>query len=178
MTASVYRKLAGMLRSNLLRPVYHAANAGVRTLKEFISAIIWRSCRDLKPGDDAPESDVPQLGYPCAGETDLCAALSWPVAGQAASAKQAYASARRFTTSSSMRSGMLRQQVRRDLLAGSASTRTSKLLCQITSIGSIPLLAIGAILPGCVPLPHGLVAVGLQRPGHRDAQQRRSSLRR
>ena len=95
------RKLAELLRSNLLRPVYHGEH-GVRTLKELSRSYLAIS-GDLARVMTRLKAVYRSWAIALRRQASLCAALSRPVARQD-SAKRGCAAARRFTTSSSMRS--------------------------------------------------------------------------
>ena len=136
------RKLAELLRSNLLRPVYHGEH-GVRTLKELSRSYL------------AISSDLARV------MTRLKAVYrSWAIA---CAGKQVYAPRYRaqwlgkisetgvrrraeFYYQQLDEMSRLRQQVRRELLAESAKHQASKLLCQIPSIGPIRAALLIAIL--------------------------------
>jgi hypothetical protein len=64
------RKLAELLRSDLLRSVYHE-NAGIRTVKELA-----RSCKTITAKshsrDGSSESSLPKLGHPLCRSAGLC----------------------------------------------------------------------------------------------------------
>jgi len=136
------RKLAELLRSNLLRPVYHGEH-GVRTLKELsrsylaISGDVARAMTRLK-------AVYRSWAIACAGKqvyAPRCRA-QWL-------AKITEAGVRRraeiyYQQLDELRS--LRQQVRRELLAESGKHKASKLLCQIPSIGPIRAALLIAIL--------------------------------
>jgi transposase len=136
------RKLAELLRSNLLRPVYHGEH-GVRTLKELSRSYL------------AISSDLARV------MTRLKAVYrSWAIA---CAGKQVYAPRYRaqwlgkisetgvrrraeFYYQQLDEMSRLRQQVRRELLAESGKHQASKLLCQIPSIGPIRAALLIAIL--------------------------------
>ena len=93
------RKLAELLRSNLLRSVYHGEH-GVRTLQELSRsylAISRRSARVMT----SPQGGLPQLGDSLPGQTGLRRAIGR--SGWARSRKRACVAGRSFTTSNSMR---------------------------------------------------------------------------
>ncbi len=72
------RKLAELLRSNLLRSVYHGEH-GLRTLKELALSDDQQRSRT---SHESAEGDLPKLGDSLYGEASLCAALSLGVARQ------------------------------------------------------------------------------------------------
>jgi transposase len=136
------RKLAELLRSNLLRSVYHGEQ-GVRTLKELSRSYLAIS------GDLARVMTRLKAVY-----------RSWPIA---CAGKQVYAPRYRAQWLSKITEAgvrrraeiyyqqlhalrSLRQQVRRELLAECGKHKASKLLCQIPSIGPIRAALLIAIL--------------------------------
>jgi transposase len=140
------RKLAELLRSNLLRPVYHGEH-GVRSLKELSRSYLTIS------GDLARVMTRLKALY-----------RSWAIA---CSGKQVYAPRHReqwlgkITEAGVRRRAefyyeqldalrALRQQVRRELLAESGKHKASQLLCQIPSIGPIR----AALLIAIIQTPH------------------------
>jgi transposase len=140
------RKLAELLRSNLLRPVYHGEH-GVRTLKELsrsyltISGDVARVMTRLK-------AVYRSWAIPCAGKQVYAPRhrAQWL-------SKITEAGVRRraefyYQQLDKLRS--LRQQVRRELLAESGKHQASKLLCQIPSIGPIR----AALLIAIIQTPH------------------------
>jgi len=56
------RRLAELLRSNLLRPVFHE-DTGMRTVKELARSYFDDHQRP-HTGDASPEGHLPKLGYP------------------------------------------------------------------------------------------------------------------
>jgi len=168
------RKLAELLRSNLLPPVYHGEN-GVRTLKELSRSYLAMS-GDLARVMTRLKAVYRSWAIPCAG-------------------KQVYA--RRYRAQwlgKIMETGVrrwaefyyqqldelssLRQQVRRELLAESGKHRASKLLCQIPSIGPIRAVLLIAIIqtPHRFRTKRQLWAYGGLGIETRDTQQCQSSL--
>ena len=140
------RKLAELLRSNLLRPVYHGEH-GVRTLKELSRSYLAMS------GDLARVMTRLKAVY-----------RSWAIA---CAGKQVYAPRHRAQWLSKITEAgvrrraefyyqqldelrSLRQQVRRELLAESGKHQASKLLCQIPSIGPIR----AALMIAIIQTPH------------------------
>ena len=140
------RKLAELLRSKLLRSVYHGEH-GVRALKELSRSYLTIS-GDLARVMTRLKAVYRSWAIPCTG-------------------KQVYASRYHALwlgkiTETSVRRGAefyyqqldalssLRQQARRELLAESRKHKASKLLCQIPSIGPIR----AALLIAIVQTPH------------------------
>src|SRR6202034_579033 len=136
------RKLAELLRSNMVRSVYHG-ETGVRTLKELARSYLTIS-KDLARVMTRVKAIYRSWGIPCAG-------------------KQVYAPRHRaewlaeITEVGGVRPGgfyyhhldalrSLRHEVRRELLAESKKHKASKLLCQIPSIGPIRAALLIALL--------------------------------
>lgn len=71
------RKLADLLRTGLLSPVYHEEN-GVRSLKELLPGTEPR----CHAGDESPEGYLQGLGYPLQGPASVRTAPSLGVAWQ------------------------------------------------------------------------------------------------
>ena len=97
------RKLAELLRSNMLRPVYHGEN-GVRTLTRAGAELSDDQHRS-DPSDESREGDLPQLGDRLCGEAGLCTERHRLGVARARSRKPACDAERSSTTSSSMRCG-------------------------------------------------------------------------
>jgi transposase len=136
------RKLAELLRSNLLRPVYHGEH-GVRTLKELSRSYLAIS-GDLARVMTRLKAVYRSWAIPCAGKQVYAPRhrAQWL-------SKITEAGVRRraefyYQQLDELRS--LRQQVRRELLAESGKHKASKLLCQIPSIGPIRAAQLIAIL--------------------------------
>jgi transposase len=136
------RKLAELLRSNLLRPVYHGEH-GVRTLKELSRSYLAMS-GDLARVMTRLKAVYRSWAIPCAGKQVYAPRhrAQWL-------SKITEAGVRRraefyYQQLDELRS--LRQQVRRELLAESGKHKASKLLCQIPSIGPIRAALLIAIL--------------------------------
>jgi len=135
-------KLAELLRSNLLRPVYHGEH-GVRTLKELSRSYLTLS-GDLARVMTRLKAVYRSWAIPCAGKRVYAPRYraQWLD-------KIAEAGVRRraeFYYQQLDQLGSLRQQVRRELLAESGKHRASKLLCQVPSIGPIRAALLIAIL--------------------------------
>ena len=135
-------KLAELLRSNLLRPVYHGEH-GVRTLKELSRSYLTLS-GDLARVMTRLKAVYRSWAIPCAGKRVYAPRYraQWLD-------KIAEAGVRRraeFYYQQLDELGSLRQQVRRELLAESGKHRASKLLCQVPSIGPIRAALLIAIL--------------------------------
>jgi transposase len=136
------RKLAELLRSNLLRPVYHGEH-GVRTLKELSRSYLTIS-GDLARVMTRLKAVYRSWAIPCAGKQVYA-----PRQREQWLDKITEAGVRRraefyYQQLDALRA--LRQQVRRELLAESGKHKESQLLCQIPSIGPIRAALLIAIL--------------------------------
>jgi transposase len=140
------RKLAELLRSNLLRPVYHGEH-GVRTLKELSRSYVTIS-GDLVRVMTRLKAVYRSWAIACAGKQVYASRYraQWldkiSEAGVRRRAEFYYQQLDELST--------LRQQVRRELLAEGAKHKASKLLCQIPSIGPIR----AALLIAIIQTPH------------------------
>jgi transposase len=140
------RKLAELLRSNLLRPVYHGEH-GVRTLKELSRSYLTIS-GDLARVMTRLKALYRSWAIPCTGKQVYA-----PRHREQWLAKITEAGVRRraefyYQQLDTLRA--LRQQVRRELLAESGKHKASQLLCQIPSIGPIR----AALLIAIIQTPH------------------------
>jgi transposase len=140
------RKLADLLRTGLLSPVYHG-EAGVRTLKELARSYLAIT-RDLTRVMTRLKALYRSWAIPCAGEqvyaprhrAEWLAKITEP--GVRRRAEFYY---RQFDALAA-----LRQQARRELLAESRKHSATKLLRQIPSIGPIR----AALLMALIQTPH------------------------
>jgi len=135
-------KLAELLRSNLLRPVYHGEH-GVRTLKELSRSYLTLS-GDLARVMTRLKAVYRSWAIPCAGKRVYAPryrALWLDKIAEAGVRRRA-----EFYYQQLDELGSLRQQVRRELLAESGKHKASKLLCQVPSIGPIRAALLIAIL--------------------------------
>ncbi len=136
------RKLAELLRSNLLRSVYHGER-GVRALKELsrsyltISGDVARVMTRLK-------AVYRSWAIPCAGKQVYAPRYRAQWLGKITEAGVRRRAEFYYQQLDELRS--LRQQVRRELLAESGKHKASKLLCQIPSIGPIRAAQLIAII--------------------------------
>src|SRR5260221_9066570 len=136
------RKLAELLRSNLLRPVYHGEH-GVQTLKELsrsylaISGDVARVMTRLK-------AVYRSWAIACAGKQVYAPRHRAQWLGKITEAGVRRRAELYYQQLDALRA--LRQQVRRELLAESGKHQASKLLCQIPSIGPIRAALLIAIL--------------------------------
>src|ERR1700726_1616714 len=140
------RKLSDLLRSNLLRPVYHGEH-GVRALKELARSYLTIS-KDLGRVMNRVKAIYRSWGIPCAGKQVYAPRhrAEWL-------ARITEVGVRRraefyYQQLDALRA--LRQEVRRDLLAESKKHQAWKRLCQIPSIGPIR----AAVLLGVLQTPH------------------------
>jgi transposase len=136
------RKLAELLRSNLLRPVYHGEH-GVRTLKELSRSYLTIS-GDLARVMTRLKAVYRSWAIPCAGKQVYAPRYRAQWLGKITEAGVRRRAEFYYQQLDALRS--LRQQVRRELLAESGQHKASKLLCQIPSIGPIRAALLIAIL--------------------------------
>lgn len=140
------RKLAELLRSNLLTPVYHGEN-GLRPLKELARSYLTMT-KDLTRVMSRIKALYRSWAIPCAGATvyaprhrsEWLAKITEP--GVRLRAKRLYQQLDVLEP--------LRQEARRDLLIESRKHRAVKLLRQIPSIGPIR----SALLVALLQTPH------------------------
>ena len=140
------RKLAELLRSNLLRPVYHGEH-GVRTLKELARSYLTISS-DLARVMTRLKALYRSWAIPCAGKQVYAPRHREQWLGKITESGVRRRAEFYYQQLDELRS--LRQQVRRELLAESGKHKASKLLCQIPSIGPIR----AALLIAIVQTPH------------------------
>src|ERR1700682_844645 len=136
------RKLAELLYMNKLNPVYHGEH-GVRTLKELSRSYLAIS-GDLARVMTRLKAVYRSWAIACAGKQVYAPRYRAQWLG-----KISEAGVRRraeFYYQQLDELSVLRQQVRRELLAESAKHQASKLLCQIPSIGPIRTALLIAIL--------------------------------
>ena len=140
------RKLAELLRSNLLRAVYHGEQ-GVRTLKELARSYLTIS-KDLARVMTRLKAVYRSWAIPCAGKQVYALRHRSEWLGKIQEAGVRRRAEFYYQQFDALRS--LRQQVRRDLLTESGKHSASKLLCQIPSIGPIR----AALLIALIQTPH------------------------
>jgi transposase len=140
------RKLAELLRSNLLRPVYHGEQ-GVRTLKELTRSYLAIS-QDLARVMTRLKAVYRSWAIPCAGKQVYALRYRPEWLGKIAEAGVRRRAEFYYRQFDALRS--LRQEVRRELLTESGKHNASRLLCQIPSIGPIR----AALLIALVQTPH------------------------
>jgi transposase len=136
------RKLAELLRSNLLRPVYHGEH-GVRTLKELARSYLTIS-KDLGRVMSRLKAIYRSWGIPCAGKQVYTPRYRSEWLGKIAEAGVRRRAEFYYQQFDALRS--LRQEVRRDLLAESGKHSATKLLREIPFIGPVRAALIVAFL--------------------------------
>jgi transposase len=136
------RKLAELLRSSLLRSVYHGEH-GVRALKELSRSYLTIS-GDLIRVMTRLKALYRSWAIPCAGKQVYAPRYRAQWLGKITEAGVRRRAEFYYQQLDALRS--LRQQVRRELLAESGKHQASKLLCQIPSIGPIRAALLIAIL--------------------------------
>jgi transposase len=140
------RKLAELLRSNLLRPVYHGEH-GVRTLKELSRSYLTIS-GDLACVMTRLKALYRSWAIPCSGKQVYAPRHREQWLGKITEAGVRRRAEFYYEQLDALRA--LRQQVRRELLAESGKHKASQLLCQIPSIGPIR----AALLIAIIQTPH------------------------
>jgi len=136
------RKLAELLRSNLLRPVYHGEH-GVRTLKELSRSYLTIS-GDLARVMTRLKALYRSWAIPCAGKQVYAPRYREQWLDKITEAGVRRRAELYYQQLDALRA--LRQQVRRELLAESGKHKASQLLCQVPSIGPIRAALLIAIL--------------------------------
>src|SRR6202049_4395984 len=140
------RKLADLLRSGLLSPVYHGEN-GVRTLKELARSYLALN-RDVTRVMNRLKAIYRRRGIPCAGQRVYAPRYRSEWLGKISEVAVRRRAEIYYQQLDALRS--LRQQVRRDLLGEGGKQGATKLLRQIPSIGSIR----AALLIALIQTPH------------------------
>ena len=140
------RKLAELLRSNLLRSVYHGEH-GVRTLKELSRSYLAIS-GDLARVMTRLKAVYRSWAIACTGKQVYAPRYRAQWLGKISEVGVRRRAEFYYQQFDELRS--LRQQVRHELLAESGKHKASKLLCQIPSIGPIR----AALLIAIVQTPH------------------------
>jgi transposase len=136
------RKLAELLRSNLLRPVYHGEH-GVRALKELSRSYLVISS-DLARVMTRLKALYRSWAVPCAGKQVYAPRHRAEWLGKITESGVRRRAEFYYQQLDALRT--LRQQVRHELLAESGKHQASKLLCQIPSIGPIRAAQLIAII--------------------------------
>src|ERR1700751_1526078 len=140
------RRLAELLRLDHLTPVYHGEH-GLRTLKELVRSYLTIT-RDLARVKSRVKAIYRSWAIPCTGKQVYarCHRVEWlGKIGELGVRRRA-----EFYYQQLDALHVLRQEVRRDLLAESKKHQAWKQLCQIPSIGPIR----GAVLLGILQTPH------------------------
>src|SRR5271169_4601212 len=127
------RKLADLLRSGLLSPVYHGEN-GIRTLKELARSYLTLN-RDVTRVMNRLKAIYRSWGIACPGQRVYAPRYRSEWLGKISAAAVRHRAEIYYQQLDALRS--LRQQVRRDLLAESGKQDATNLLRQIPSIGLI-----------------------------------------
>jgi len=140
------RKLAELLRAGLLRPVYHGEN-GLRTLKELSRSYLTIS-KDLTRVMNRLKALYRGWGISCTGATVYAPHHRSEWLGKITEAGVRRRAEFFYQQLDALQ--VLRQQVRRDLLAESRNHSERKLLRQIPSIGPIR----AALLMALIQTPH------------------------
>src|ERR1700676_3956859 len=136
------RKLADLLRSGLLSPVYHGEN-GVRTLKELARSYLALN-RDVTRVMNRLKAIYRSWAIPCAGQRVYAPRYRSEWLGKISEVAVRRRAEIYYQQLDALRS--LRQQVRRDLLAEGGKQGATKLLRQIPSIGSIRAVLLMALI--------------------------------
>jgi transposase len=139
-------KLAELLRSNLLRPVYHGEH-GVRTLKELARSYLTIS-KDLARVMSRLKAIYRSWAIPCTGKQVYAPRYRPEWLGKIQEAGVCRRAEFYYRQFDALRP--LRQEVRRDLLAEAKKHRATKLLREIPFIGPIR----AALLVASLQTPH------------------------
>jgi transposase len=140
------RKLAELLRLNHLKPVYHGEN-GIRTLKELARCYLTIT-KDLTRVMNRLKALYRSWAIPCTGTGVYAPRHRSEWLGKISEAGVRRRAEHYYQQLDVLR--LLRQEVRRDLLAESKKHRTWKLLRQIPGIGPIR----AALLIALMQTPH------------------------
>jgi len=136
------RKLAELLRSNLLRPVYHGEH-GVRALKELARSYLTIS-KDLGRVTSRLKAIYRSWGIPCAGKQVYAPRYRAEWLAKLTEAGVCRRAEFYYQQFDALRP--LRQEVRRDLLAEAKKHSATKLLREIPFIGPVRAALIIALL--------------------------------
>jgi transposase len=140
------RKLAELLRLNNLKPVYHGEH-GVRTLKELARSYLTIT-KDLTRIMNRLKALYRSWGIPCAGNEVYAPRHRSEWLGKIAEVGVRRRAEHYYQQLDGLR--LLRQEVRRDLLAEGRKHKVWKLLRQIPGIGPIR----AALLIALIQTPH------------------------
>jgi transposase len=164
------RQLAELLRLDHLTPVYHGEH-GLRTLKELVRSYLTVT-KDLGRVMTRVKAIYRSWAIPCSGKQVYGARHRAEWLGKINEPGVRRRAEFYYQQLDALR--VLRQQVRRDLLAESKKHKAWKLLCQIPAIGPIRAAVLLGILQTPASFSHQAAAVELRWFSDRDAQQRRS----
>ena len=140
------RKLADLLRTGLLSPVYHGEN-GVGALRELARSYLALN-RDVTRVMNRLKAIYRSWAIPCAGQRVYAPRYRAEWLGKITESAVRHRAEIYYQQLDGLR--LLRQQVRRDLLAESGKHGATKLLRQIPSIGAIR----AALLIALMQTPH------------------------
>ena len=140
------RKLAELLQNNQLRSVYHGDH-GLRTLKELVRSYLTIT-QDLTRVMTRVKAIYRSWAIPCSGKQVYGTRHRGEWLGKIVEAGVRQRAEFYYRQLDELR--LLRQQVRRDLLAESQKHKAWKQLCEIPSIGPIR----AAVLLGILQTPH------------------------
>jgi transposase len=140
------RKLADLLRTGLLSPVYHGEN-GLRALKELARSYLALN-RDVTRVMNRLKAIYRSWGIACPGQRVYAPRYRFEWLGKISEAAVRHRAEIYYQQLDGLRS--LRQQVRRELLAEGGKQSATKLLRQIPSIGPIR----AALLIALMQTPH------------------------
>jgi transposase len=136
------RKLADLLRTGLLSPVYHEEN-GVRSLKELSRSYLALN-RDVTRVMNRLKAVYRSWAIPCAGQRVYAPRYRSQWLGKIPETAVRHRAEIYYQQLDALRS--LRAQVRRDLLAEGQKHSAMNLLCQIPSIGPIRAVLLIALM--------------------------------
>jgi hypothetical protein len=162
------RKLAGLLRSNMVRSVYHGEH-GVRVVKELARSYLTIS-KDLMRVMTRVKAIYRSWGIPCTGKQVYASRYRAEWLGKINEAGVRRRAEFYYQQLDGLR--VMRQEVRRELLTEARKHKAWKLLGQIPFIGPIR----AALLIALIQTPHQAAAVDIQWIRNRDTQQRRTAL--
>jgi transposase len=155
------RKLADLLRTGMLRPVYHGEH-GLRTLRELARTYQTLS-QDLNRVMNRLKALYRGWGIACSGTQVYAARYREEWLGKI----EHVGVRRRAELLYEQLDGLqaLRRKLRRELVAESRKHKAAKLLRQIPCIGPIRA-ALAGVDPDPAPVPEQATTVDLQWPGH------------
>ena len=167
------RKLAELLRSNMVRSVYHGEH-GVRTLKELARSYLTIS-KDLGRVMTRVKAIYRSWGIPCAGKQVYAPRYRAEWLGKISEAGVRRRAEFYYQQFDALRA--LRQEVRRELLAEAQKHDAWKLLRADSVHRADPGGSADRFDPDTASVPHQATALDLQRVWNRDAQQCRAAFR-